>query len=290
MKLVGQIIKAICCVIPHRPTRHKARKILTNSLVHFGVIYPQCDLLTGGFCEFNQLIQPQDRCLVVAPHPDDEVIGCGGIMAKYKGQFDCVVLNSSGVAYKNDRKTAEEIADERIAEFYAVMDFLEVRNRFIFKIFGPAPHFQQMLDMMPQYLKTLDLTQYKYIFVPDRLDGHREHRFVTNYLIPHIMKCLGGGYNRKGYVCQYNVWGTVTDPNYFEDISNVIKVKEQAILKYLSRTQIPDNYAKRMAGLNYFYGLLMGVNRGIQAVEVYHIETTRQYLSHRDDKSWAKII
>ena len=286
MSVFNSIARAVSGVIPHRGARKKVRMILNNAFVSFGAVNRLCDLAYSEFRPHNELIGPKDKCLVIAPHPDDEVIGCGGIMAKYAAQFDCVVVNSSGFVRKDDTLGEEEIADERIAEFNSAMDFLGIKNRWIFKIFGKIPHFDKMIEQVPNYLKTLNLAKYDYIFVPDRFDGHREHRFVTNHLVPLLMR--RGGYNKRGFVCQYNVWGTVFDPNYFEDISAVAAIKEQAILKYHSRTFIKDNYAKRIAGLNYFYGMLMGVRAGIQAAEAYHVEPTKDYLARKDDKSWAK--
>ena len=37
-------------------------------------------------------IDEKARILIVSPHPDDETIGCGGILAKYGSQCDVVVL------------------------------------------------------------------------------------------------------------------------------------------------------------------------------------------------------
>ena len=34
----------------------------------------------------------KDRILIVAPHPDDEAIGCGGILALYGDQCDVLIL------------------------------------------------------------------------------------------------------------------------------------------------------------------------------------------------------
>lgn len=37
-------------------------------------------------------IKPDDKCLVIAPHADDESIGCGGLLLTYPQNFEVVVL------------------------------------------------------------------------------------------------------------------------------------------------------------------------------------------------------
>ena len=33
-----------------------------------------------------------DRVLIVAAHPDDDILGCGGILSKFRGQTEFSVL------------------------------------------------------------------------------------------------------------------------------------------------------------------------------------------------------
>ena len=66
-------------------------------------------------------IKPTDKILLIAPHPDDEVIACGGFIAKYHNQIDVLCINSSGVKYKHDTLSAEEIAEMRCKEFEKTM-------------------------------------------------------------------------------------------------------------------------------------------------------------------------
>jgi hypothetical protein len=48
--------------------------------------------------------------------------------------------------------------------------------------------------------------------------------------------------------------------------------------------QTEDNYAKRIAGLNYFYGLLIGT----KYAESFRCEPIESYLAYQDNKNWAR--
>lgn len=43
-------------------------------------------------------LNPDDKCLVIAPHADDESIGCGGLLLKYPDNCDVVVLTDGAKA------------------------------------------------------------------------------------------------------------------------------------------------------------------------------------------------
>ncbi|MFI3242245.1 MAG: PIG-L family deacetylase [Alphaproteobacteria bacterium] len=284
--MIDIFAKVLCLPIFPKQKRKKIRskliKCLTDKMVDAGKIYYLNDSLHEEFAQRNKLINKESRILIIAPHPDDEVIGCGGLMAKYASICDCLCINSSGFKRKEDTASFEEIADERIEEFYNVMDSLGIKNRWIFKIFGPPPHFDKMMAKEDEYLSVINFSKYTHIFVPDRFDGHREHQFLTKSFIPKLIQKQG--YNNKTLVCFYNVWGTITCPNYFEDISAIQEQKHKSILLYKSRMNVEDNYAKRIAGLNYFYGLFIGT----KYAEAYRVETIEEYLSYEDNKNWAR--
>lgn len=282
--MIYKICKILFSIVPVKKWRHEGRKEFTNRLLDLtGSIAYLNDSLIPKFADSNKLIKPGDSILIIAPHPDDDCIGCGGIMAKYSNQCDVMCINSSGFKRPCDTQSYEEIAEMRIGEFNDVMDFLGVRNRWIWKIFGKPPHFHKIIKNRDEYLKNVNFRDYTHIFVPDRFDGHREHQFLTKSFIPELLNI--GGYNPETIICYYNVWGTVTQPNYFEDITAFQEKKMKALLLYSSRMKVEDNYAKRITGLNYFYGLFLGV----KYAEAFRCETVKTFLSYVDNRNWAKV-
>lgn len=226
------------------------------------------------------------KVLLLAPHPDDESIAMGGFLSKYGSQCDVICVNSSGYARPEDTVSAEEIADVRIKEFHAAMEVLGVKTRHIVRIFGKLPHFEQMMSRVEEYKTLIDFSLYDVILLPDPLDSHREHRFVTNHLVPLLMK--GQKVKSNALVAFYPVWGTVTAPNYFEDISQCMDKKEQAVACYKSRMHGKDNFWERTKSLNYFYGFL--ANYKARYAEALHIEPVTDYLQRADDRDWARYM
>lgn len=205
------------------------------------------------------IIKPTDKILIIAPHPDDEVLGCGGIMTKYGLQTDCICLNSSGF-----QEPYEQCADTRISEFNDVMKFFGIKKHWIWKIFGPAPHFDQMKDKENEYQSATDYKQYTHIFIPSCHDDHVEHAYVAKTLVPKLLK--RGGYNPNCLIYEYMVWGNRGDkPNVSLYVNPYKKIK--ALKLYASRNQ---KVMRKLAGLN---GILP------RARECFYCQPITKYLS-----------
>ena len=60
--------------------------------------------------------------LVVAPHCDDETLGCGGLLAKYPDQVDVVVLAQPVEVRRKEFEVAKDILGYRSAHFLGLCD------------------------------------------------------------------------------------------------------------------------------------------------------------------------
>lgn len=232
----------------------------------------------------STLIKQNDRVLIVAPHPDDEVIGCGGIIAKYPTQIDVLCINSSGVKYEWDTLSAEEIAEVRCNEFYNVMKHAGINKSYIAKIYGIPPMFSDINLNIPNYLRNFNFKDYDVIFVPHQYDGHREHRFVANHLIKKLIK--KSGYKKDCKIARYEVWGTIQSPNYYEDITGYNSNKGNLINLYESRSKA--HYADRILALNYYRAIIASFKDVNSYAEAFVVQKIEDFLKEKDDESWSK--
>ena len=73
-------------------------------------------------------VMPGERLLVVAPHPDDEAIGAGGLLALYGSQCDVLVLTDGAKGHKG---LPEEVKREvRRLQFLAEMELVKPNGYF----------------------------------------------------------------------------------------------------------------------------------------------------------------
>ena len=105
------------------------------------------------------MTQQRKRILVIAPHADDEVLGCGGYLLHQKKEgadITIVVGTIGGIAPHQDKET-------RLAEFNAVCDSLGAQRTVLF--FGK----DALMDTIPSYDIISQLDKIVDAFRPDEL-------------------------------------------------------------------------------------------------------------------------
>ena len=184
-------------------------------------------------------LKDTDRCLVIAPHADDESLGCGGALLKYFKHFDVVVLtDGSQCGYKD----IEEIKKIRLDELKAAMDYAQIKNYKNLMIEDRTVRFN--LDK----LRSLKIHKYDYVFVPNKDENHPDH----NCLYEEVKKILR--YSLKTKIVCYEVWTPVRKPNFYVDISDLVDKKFKLISHYKSQINNRD-YANKIISLNNYRGL-----------------------------------
>lgn len=184
----------------------------------------------------KMIIEENKNILVVAPHPDDESIGCGGLLKLYGKQTDILLLTDGrkgSCSYCNDEA---ELIEVRKEEFLSAMDYADVRHTFFLNI----P--EGTLRKSYQTIKNFNFSNYDYIFVPNKYESHHDHADAFNM----VRKCIN---KNKQKLFQYEVWTPLRYPTHYLNITNFMDHKEFMIRKYKSQLESVD-YQGRIKGLN----------------------------------------
>ena len=177
------------------------------------------------------------RILVVAPHMDDEVLGCGGIMAKYAKEghevYVAVVTNGQSPLFTREEDDIDK------ANCLEAHKLLGVKKTFFLDL--PAA----MLDTMPKYKLNGAINKVVQKLVPDELyiphkgDMHFDHKMINEACMVAVRPRSEEAVKRV-YVYETlseTEWDVPSADNYFMpsvfvDISDYIDLKIEAMAKF----------------------------------------------------------
>ncbi len=118
------------------------------------------------------------RMLVVACHPDDEVLGCGGTIAKVRaaGGEVRVIFLAEGITARYDPSdfdtpSVREEIDERNANAFKALSVLGVAEDQV----SIGQRYCCRLDQIPLIDLTKEIERHIRDFKPDRIYGHASH-------------------------------------------------------------------------------------------------------------------
>ena len=188
--------------------------------------------------------------LIVAPHADDESLGCGGLIAllqKYRQPVYILLVSDGTMSHPNSKEyPAEKLRDLRESELISAVKILGVpEENIIFCRYQDRSVPSKGNDTFVRSVKSISamlaMLKPQSIFVPWRRDPHPDHR-ATYQLID-------AAKTSESKIYEYPIWlqelGLSEDEPSIEeampfrlDISSVLSLKLEAIAEH--RSQITD--------------------------------------------------
>lgn len=221
------------------------------------------------------------RVLVVAPHPDDEVIGCGGMISRVKEAGGSVFVHFLTVGDTADlSSTGFSGAEERQVETRAVMDLLGVDDHTITFI-GAEHHLR--LDAMAQHdlvsaiesagPLSVQAVEPDLVLLPGFESYNQDHRAAARAAMT-ALRPTGGHAHEPAMVWVYeqpaDQWnpGAVPTPNVYVSFDEEhLSQKLDALKLYASQWREPPNprSADAIRGL----AALRGAQAGTRLAEAF---------------------
>lgn len=173
---------------------------------------------------------PGKNILVLAPHPDDEIIGCGGTLYKHHlaGDKITVVYMTDGSRGAEPVLWGKNLVQKRKKEAEAAAKIIGI-DELIF-LDNPDGELTVNKYTLNQIKQVLEKVKPDLVYLPFILERHSDHRVTSEIFV----KCIKKWKNFSGYCCAYEVW-TPLMPNILVDISKCIEIKIKALKKFVTQ-------------------------------------------------------
>lgn len=191
--------------------------------------------------------------LVVAPHPDDDAIGCGGTIYLHaqRGDRVCVVFLTSGeLGLRHVPREEAWMIREREAELAGEVLHIDSIRFLRF----PDWYLNTCTDAAASTLGPILLQEApELIYVPHEHEAHPDHQAALSI----VRAVLPRMDSAQPTLLTYEVWTPLHDYYHVENVSPVMRQKLAAIRCHRSQiAQLP--YLRAVVGLNLYRGATAG--------------------------------
>ncbi|MGH4120735.1 PIG-L deacetylase family protein [Clostridium sp.] len=177
-----------------------------------------------------------ETIIILAPHIDDDIIGCGGAIMKYLSENKdvyIVYLTNSGKQGSKTEKT--KVIEERKLEAIDVAYALNIKKEKLFFLNGEDGDLINS-NIDDELQKITDSVNPDTIFMPCFIDSHNDHFAVTEILGRLNTKKRGMFSNVNLYLYESQSPLTPLYSNVFLDITDIYEKKKKLIKLYVSQT------------------------------------------------------
>jgi len=213
------------------------------------------------------------KVLVFSPHPDDEVIGCGGAILAHRERGDVVTVayltSGENGSLKYSQKNLIEVREK---EAQASAKILGVDKTLFLHL--PDGFIEYNADNLTALTKLIRSEQPQLIYFPHSQDGHVDHQ-VAHLLIKEAAgRASGDSFAESGMtpwsvdtLLGYEVWTPIQEPQYSVDISAQMERKLAALRQHKSQLENVQ-YDEAVAGLNRYRGIMTKAGKYAECFEV----------------------
>ncbi|HXJ38861.1 MAG TPA: PIG-L deacetylase family protein [Bryobacteraceae bacterium] len=222
--------------------------------------------------------------LVVAPHPDDESIGCGGTICIHAGRGDRVAvifLTSGEFGLQNlpveEARRVRERESEDAARILGISSATFLRRR--------DHGLEEEIEEAAQALKPiLERECPEIVYLTHERDFHPDHRASVS-IVQTALRISG---IPSPALLSYEVLTPVAEYDRVEDISPVMERKLRAVRAHRSQVR-QFQYDRAVRALNRFRGVVAGAGRYAEAFRCTDSCMGDVSLARRADPAWYRI-
>ena len=214
------------------------------------------------------------RTLIVAPHPDDELIGCGGTLLRRKAEgHEVAWLIVTGM--KLDMGWSPDRIQERSEEISRVAKLVGIDH--VYKLDFPAARLDDFpkAELISAFAEVFKSFAPEEVLVPHRGDIHSDHRVAFEvaascskwFRCPSIRRVLA--YETASETEMGIAQESTFRPNYFVDISDYLERKLEILSVY--RSELADFPYPRSIQAIRALAQWRGANAGFHAAEAFEL-------------------
>lgn len=205
---------------------------------------------------------------VLAPHPDDEVFGCGGLLHALNGagaQIRVAVVSDGAAQKQAESQRQEESVSAAKLLGYPEPEFWGLPD-------GKLLEQQALENRIGDWLENI---QPELVLAPSVWEMHRDHRAVAVAALSCMERLAEGA-----TLAMYEV-GVPLTPNILVDISSALDVKDAAMACFVSQLAA-QSYDEHIRGLNKFRTYTL--SKDVKGAEAYHLLTRQEAIDFSNEQ------
>lgn len=194
----------------------------------------------------------RSRVMILAPHLDDEVLGCSGTILKYRETIDYLsIVHITGTEQRC--REFEQVSVSLMVDSHKCLDF---RDGFL----------KDEADQITlELIRAIQEEKPHYLFMPHRKDQHVDHQALYKIGKDAVEKAryweLGLQEHKVEALFLYEVWSFMEPVSYVVDITRQFEEKQRLLSHYQSQMSFP--YMEYSETISAYRGLVH--NRGGKA-------------------------